>query len=266
MRSCSLRPVITFFILTFCLSWGFWLPMIFIGDDIFFLRVAGTYGPAAAALTVTWRWKGSVGLVELLKPFRLWRVGGFWYLFCFFSTAVIVFAAIGIHYALGGSRLDFNDPAELYLTVPAFLYVLLFSVLGEETGWRGFALPRLRQRFGALPASLIIGAIWGTWHLPLFLIPGDFHSDIPFALFIYQDIAVSIIITWIYNRTGGSLIPVHIFHTASNTTLAVLPVLPMDTGGDLRPLYITCGLLTVFALTIVLSGKLNQPLRLRSII
>jgi hypothetical protein len=233
--------------------------MIFLGREIPVLRIGGTFGPLAAALAVTLAGEGRAGVIRLLKPLGFWRVNVLWYLVALFATAVTVFTALGLYFAGGGHRLVFNDLSQVYLVVPVFLYVLFFSVLGEETGWRGFALPRLQQRLGPLKASLLLGLIWGLWHIPLFGIPGNFHHHIPLGLFILQDVALAVVMTWIYNHTGGSLLLIHLFHAASNTTLGVLPVLPMDTWGDLRPLYLTLGLLIALALGIIASGTLGGP-------
>ncbi len=251
------RALSAFFGLTFFLSWGLWIPMVVMGREVPFLRTGGTFGPLLAALIVTGVRGGRPGVGRLLRRFLIWRVNVLWYLFALFSTAMVVFTALGVYFSIGGHRLLFNDLRQVYLVVPVFLYVLLFSVLGEETGWRGFALPRLQKRMGPLPASLILGLAWGVWHMPLFWIPGNFHHHIPFALFILQDVALAVVMTWIFNHTGGSLLLIHLFHAASNTTIGVLPVLPMDTGGDPRPLYLTCGLLVVLALGIVSSGTLR---------
>ncbi len=258
MRPVNSRPraLAAFFGLTFVISWGLWIPMVLMGREIPILRMGGTFGPLLAALIVTFAVGGGSGVRRVLKPFGVWRVNVFWYLFALFSTALLVFTALGIYFTAGGHRLVFNDPRKAYLVIPVFIYVLLFSVRGEETGWRGFALPRLQKRLGPLRASLILGFLWGIWHLPLFWIPGNFHQHIPLGLFILQDIALAVVLTWIYNHTRGSLLLIHLFHAASNTTLGLLPVLPMDTGGDLRPLFITFGLLIILALGIILSGTL----------
>ena len=76
-----------------------------------------------------------------------------------------------------------------------------------------------------------MGVAWGLWHLPLFFIPGNFHAEIPVTAFLLQDLALSVVMAWLYNCSGRSWLIVHLFHAASNTALGVLPVLPMDTGG-----------------------------------
>lgn len=251
------RPVLAFFLLTFGISWAAWLPMALAGIEAPILRIVGTFGPLIAALVLTVVSEGRTGLRTLLRGFLRWRVKPGWYLLTFLATAAVVLAAIGIHVAIGGTVPAFNDPAQLYLVIPIFAYVLLLSVLGEETGWRGYALPRLQAKWGALQASLVIGVVWGVWHLPLFWMAGGFHHEIPLWLFILQDVALSIVLTWLYFGSGGSLLLVHLFHAASNTTLGILPILPQDTGGDLRPLSVAVVLLCVTAFVIVVATRGN---------
>lgn len=245
-------PTARFFAVTYFISWAFWAPMVMSGMENRLLLIAGTFGPSLAALLLTALESGRVGVQHILRRFVAWRVGPQWYLFAFLSTGAIVFAALGGWVALGGGPPRFNDPRQLYLIFVVFAYVLFLSVLGEEAGWRGYALPRLQAKQSALTASVIIGVVWGFWHLPLFWIEGNFHQTIPLSLFVLQDVALSIVMTWLYNSTGGSLLLVSLFHAASNTTLGVLPILPMDTGGDLTPLWIAVILLWLVAAVIVL--------------
>ena len=96
------------------------------------------------------------------------------------------------------------------------------SALGEELGWRGFALPRLQARRSALAASLIVGAVWGTYHLPLFVLGSPTR---PFALFLpfaLSCVIMSIFYTWMYNGTGGSLLIVVLLHATTNLPLTVV--------------------------------------------
>ena len=231
-----------FFLLTLVLSWGVWLPLALLEIDRPVYKL-GTFGPAIAALLLTSVTEGRQGLEELWRRLLIWRVSWFWYLFSFLSTAAVALAAIGLHVALGGAVGQFNDPAQLYLVAPVFLYVLLTSVVGEEVGWRGYALPRLQAGQSALSASLIVGAVWGIWHLPLFWMAGNFHQYIPVSAFLLQVVGFSVLYTWMHNNTRGSLLMPHLFHAASNATLGLLPILPTASYQETRPLWFGVGLL-----------------------
>jgi uncharacterized protein len=105
--------------------------------------------------------------------------------------------------------------------------------LGEEPGWRGLALPRLQRRNGALTATLILGVLWGLWHLPLFLVKGiDGPFTLPgFGLFLLGVITFAIFLTWVFNNTGGSLLIAIVLHATfnANSSLLVLlsPIFPL---------------------------------------
>lgn len=252
------KPILYFFFFTFIFSWGCWIPLIFIKKEITIIRMIGTFSPIIFAIIITKVIEGNYGIKQLLKPFLIWKFNIVWYIFCIFSTALICFTAIGVSVSFKITDFYFNDLSKIYILIPIFLYVLLTSVIGEETGWRGFAQKRLQIYVSPITASIIIGIIWGFWHLPLFFIPNNFHHFIPFWLFLIQEVALSIVIAWIYNNTKKSLLSVHIFHTASNITLGVLPILPMDTKGNLVPLYITVILLVLFSICLILSKSIKN--------
>lgn len=244
-------PLLVFFGLTFAISWLCWLPMLLRGQPSDWWLHLGTFGPTLAALLLSGVLGGRDGLRQLLRGLLIWRVRPFWYGFSLLATALVVLPAIAAHVWLGGAVPVFNDPAQWYLAIVALVYVLLFSVLGEELGWRGYALPRLQHRYSALGASVILGLIWGMWHLPLFFVPGDLHSTLPLSLFLLQDVGLAILMTWVFNNTRGSLLIALLFHAASNTTLGLFPVLPAENGGAVRPLWIAVGLLTVLVVAVV---------------
>jgi membrane protease YdiL (CAAX protease family) len=240
-----------FFVLTFGISWAAWLPMALAGLSSSWIRIVGTFGPSLAALIIVAISEGRSGLREIGRRLLVWRVGFGWYLVIFLITPIIILPAIGIHILLGGSGLEWNDPSRWYLIFPAFLQILVLGVLGEEIGWRGFALPRLQQPLNALWASLVLGTIWAFWHLPLFWMPEDFHAQIPFGLFLLQELGLTILFTWVYNNTHGSLLIANLFHAASNTAIGVLPVIPADAAGSLRPLWLSIGLLIIVCMVVV---------------
>jgi membrane protease YdiL (CAAX protease family) len=103
-------------------------------------------------------------------------------------------------------------------------------IFTEETAWRGFALPRLQKNHSALSASLILGLLWGLWHIPLFLIPGSAQEAYPFIGFILLILPTSILFTWIFNHTKGSVLIAGLFHGFYDATVVYLGVLT----GDIR--------------------------------
>ena len=100
-----------------------------------------------------------------------------------------------------------------------FVYQLLI-VWGEEIGWRGYALPRLQKKLHPLLASLVLGILWGIWHLPYFLIEGSVHQKMGLPFFILATIGYTLLYTWIYNGTKGSVLLICLLHAANNTTVS----------------------------------------------
>lgn len=246
----------------------FWVGLVAIEQRIEWVMIFGTYGPAAIALILVAREAGLRRIAKLLRRYLIWRVNILWYLFSLIGTAAAAWAALTLHRQLGGEIIYQNDPEHWYLIIPGFIYIFIFSVLGEEIGWRGYVLPRLQARFSALTASVILGVIWSLWHLPLLWMSGSAHQTIPLPLYILQSVAFSIILTWVYNGTGGSLLLVHLLHTASNLTVGVLPILPIDTGGDTRTLGLLVGIIWIVALMIVTvfgAKDLSTKMRVTSI-
>lgn len=244
----SLGETGVFFVGAFLFSWVFWIPVNRLGWLPQGLSLLiGTWGPTLAAVILTVARSGRRGLADLLRGLLSWRHHPLLYLFVLGSTAAVVTVAVLVHRGLGGVAVGTNDPAQWYLVFPAFFQILFLGVLGEEPGWRGYALPRLQPVLGALPAALVLGTIWGVWHLPLWWMDGNFHRQIPFLLFVVQDICLAVIMARLWNRAGGSLLLIVLFHAASNLTIGVAPVLPEQTGGSLRPLLIAVGILAVIA-------------------
>ena len=219
------------------------------------------YGFVVAALAATALTEGRDGVRSLLRRFLIWRAGLRWYAVVLLGGAVVDLAAIGLFVALGGPVPDFAHPfatrilppgVSLWLAVPLFL---LWGVLtnGEEIGWRGYALPRLQARHGALAASLVIGVVWAVWHVPNFLTAGS-AQDYSFWLFLLDMVATAVLYSWVFNGTGGSLLMVTLLHASYNTAAVLLPILPAAVG-DTRPTVIAIGLRCVAAVAVVLATE-----------
>ena len=245
--------------LAFSISWLGWIILIITDTSPGFFnpwKLLAAFGPSLAGLFAIAVHSGKEGLQKVWRDLtEFGKTKWTWYLFSLAAPPLIMLAALWIHMALGGAGLDFNDPAEIYRVIPVFLLVLFFSVLGEEIGWRGFALPWLQERFSALVSSLILGFIWAVWHLPLFWIPGDFHQQLPLLWFLIQTMSITILYTWVYNATKGSLLIILLLHAASNTAFGVLPMLPEAASGSLRPAWLLNILLVIsVSLVIILNG------------
>lgn len=250
-----------FFLLAYAGAWLVWIPPLLLGHEPSAWTNVGAASPAAAAVLLTWRGArrtggggpgAGAGLRDLFRALVRWRVEPVWWVVCLAGPLVLWTAATGLHVALGGTATWYGDPA--HPTMPAepgpwflavaivFAYVLVLSVIGEELGWRGYALPRLLARRDALSASVVLGALWALWHTPLFFTPGALHSRVPALWFVLQILGQTIILTWVYQRTGGSVLLVALLHAAANTGMGVLPVLPLDTGGSERILWLVLGM------------------------
>jgi uncharacterized protein len=138
-----------------------------------------------------------------------------------------------------------------------FLVFLVGGPLGEELGWRGYALPTMQERMGWRSAGLVLGFIWGVWHLPLFFIAGSSQNNGSMVVFFVLIMASSVFYTWLYNRSEGSVLPALVLHTASNTWPFVVPVLPSDT--DQRPYHFVVSLVIIAAIWLLLRRDRNQP-------
>ena len=137
-----------------------------------------------------------------------------------YIPAVKLTAAL-LHRAVTGAWPRFGE--EPWYVIPAAIAVSTPFQAGEEIGWRGFALPRLAERFGLGRASLLLGLIWAFWHLPQFyIVEADTYGQ-SFPLFVLQVTALSVAIAWLYARTGGSLLLVMLFHAAVNNAKDIVP-------------------------------------------
>jgi membrane protease YdiL (CAAX protease family) len=168
------------------------------------------FGPAAAALvTAACCGKGELG--DLRARVGRWRVSIWWYAVALVLPVPISILRCAVERALGAA-----GPFE-WQAVSALSVVVFVMVAGEEIGWRGFALPRLFARMGAWKASVVLGALWAMWHLPLFYMSGMPQQGSPFAPYVVYVIGLSIILTILVQKTSGSVVVATVFHGAVNT-------------------------------------------------
>lgn len=220
-----------FFILTFAWSWTCWLLVPAVKPHVPWagtvLGFAGGFGPSLAAVAIVWGTRGRAGLRAWLARCLKGPVGSGWLALAFIMPLVVVLAAAGAHLALGGSMAALPPVEHVPLAVANLLLVLLLGgPLGEEFGWRGYALPALQAGMGWRTASLALGAVWGVWHLPLLFLADTVQAHMTIAIFLLSTVAMSVLFGWLALRTGGSVRAALVLHTAINFWPGIVPVLP----------------------------------------
>lgn len=220
-----------FFLLTFAITWGLQLPGVLAQRGLLPVKpeatmpfaALGIFGPLLAATLLTFREGGRGSVRELFAPLARFRVHAGWY----FAALVLPGALLtGLLWLL--NQAGRQGPLAYLPGTDALLFAFVISV-AEEVGWRGYALPRLQARFGAFAASAIIGVLWYLWHIPMFLGQGvPLNLGLVMLLFF---VGGSLLFTWIYNGTNGSLLLAVLAHVGVhlNNSHRALP-------GDLVPL------------------------------
>lgn len=175
------------------------------------------WSPTLSALIVSGLIGGWTQIKSWLKGFTRWRVGIQWYFAAFFIMLGPLLIAL-VYNILGGTSPGIAEGLTIPILLFNLLYTFLSGPLSEEPGWRGFALPRLQARFGALTSSIILGLIWAFWHLPLYLV----QERLAIYIFVPLVLVISILMTWVYNNSRGSLILTIIMHFSFNFDMAFL--------------------------------------------
>jgi membrane protease YdiL (CAAX protease family) len=234
------HPVLTYFALTFAISWGGILMVIGPGGILGtkevseglmpFVYLATLLGPSLAGILLTGLVDGRAGFRELLSRLLRWRVGARWYAVALLTAPLLITATLFV----------------LSLTSPVFLPVIVTTddkvsllltgiVMGlvvgffEELGWTGFAVPRLRLRYGGLTTGLIVGLLWGAWHFPLFSGSVSSSGALPPALYLSVLLfsflpAYRVLMVWVYDRTGSLLVAMLMHAPLAASQLILIPL------------------------------------------
>jgi uncharacterized protein len=250
-------PLRSFFVFAYGWTWLCWWTVVASSSGRLslpvpkeYLATLGQFGPFAAALVVTSVTTGRAGLRELLGRLVRWRVSPVWIAVSLLLLPATMLAAIflGAWYRGEVATLRFR---ETWDTLPAyFIYALLLGgPLGEEPGWRGFALPRLQAKYGPVAGSLGLGLLGAGWHLPLWWM---FPSPCPYPLFVASAVLLTFLFTWLFNHTGESVFYSLIFHTSLTVASVRLPDFPAH--------HVWVPILLILVLTILLGDRrLGQP-------
>jgi uncharacterized protein len=237
------HPLVSFFVIAFAFSWALLFSVLLSKDGLGLLpyRVspalasaivpASLFGPSVAALIVTAATEGRADVGHWLRRIVRWRVGVQWYLFVLLGLpAIMVLGTLLRPGALASFDISALPSVLAYLGAFAFM-VFLGGPLGEEPGWRGFALPRLQRLHGPLVGGLLLGSLWALWHLPGFLVPQKLPPSgtvMDFVRFALALIALAYVIQFAFNNTGGSVLMAILTHATWNTfySAALVEVFP----------------------------------------
>jgi membrane protease YdiL (CAAX protease family) len=284
------HPVLAYYVLTFAISWGGVLLLIGgpgsipgtpeqIGSLIWWVVLTLELGPPVAGLFLTGLVSGRAGYAELLARLLRWRVGVRWYAVALLAapllgTAVLLVLALTSPAYLPGI---FTASDKTSLLLPAIVAGLLGG-FGEELGWTGFAIPRLRQQHGVLATGLFVGALWGVWHYlvtPAW-IAGTYAGELPLALFLTAMGVLAVVgnltpyrvlMVWVYDRTGSLLVAMLMHTSLIASTLFILA--PEALAGSVYVTWSTALAaafwLAIAAVAVASGRKLSrQPLRARA--
>lgn len=234
VRAQSMPVILTFFVIAFAWAWGLGFAAMqakaFSGALATILLMAAGFGPSLAGFAVVAFFSRGWGLREWLARCLNWRIGWRWYALVLLGPPAMMVCAIALHAALGGALPALPAAEKIPIVIANFGLVLLIGgPLGEEFGWRGYAMSALTARSNWRTASLIVGAAWGLWHLPLFFMAGTAQSQMPIALFMINIIASSVVFGWLFEHTKRSVLPAIVLHTSLNASAGIL-LLPL--GGD----------------------------------
>ena len=265
MKSAISRfPLTSFFVMSFLFSWIAVSPLMLNHTlPVEPFQILGALaGPTLSAIIITAILEGRNGLRDFFKRYIQWRAGLAWWLFVLFG--IILSLNTLAAFILGASVWTefFKNIGLILITYLITLIVgVILGPLWEEPGWRGFALPRLQMQFGPIVGTLILGVLWALWH-----VPGYFGGWMALGIFplIVSGVAFSIIATWVYNNTRGSILLMILLHSSSNAAISVgSKVLPTNLSESMNSFvysgWIPTITYSIIALIVVIAtrGKLS---------
>ncbi len=230
------HPLLSFFVLSYAVTWLLWAPVVFAGVPAFSetrhvpslaALPAVAIGVTGSALFMTAVTQGRPGLRRMFDRLRCWDVGLRWY-----AVALLLFPIGEVLFTIavaGSGALRALTPEALMYYPAAFASHFIFGPLFEETGWRGFALPRMQHQFGPLRGTMLLGLLWAGWHfflyLPMWMAAGAAGALVNAAIFVIFTVTVSVVFTWLFNNTRASLLLAIVLHGSIDGTATYVQVL-----------------------------------------
>jgi membrane protease YdiL (CAAX protease family) len=249
-------PIAVFVVLAYGISWACWLPIAFAGDavqpgDGWPTHFPGLLGPLVAAFVVTALTEDRTGVRDLLARMLRRRTGARWWLvaagspLALFAIALLIATLVEGRPDIAGLSRVSGLPATLGIA-GVWVMLVLVNGLGEETGWRGYALPMLQRRYSPLVATVLVTAIWAAWHAPLFVILESYRgfSVATIPAFFFSLFCGAVVLTWLYNGSGGSVLLAAVWHGTYNLVAAT------DAARGLVAVVVTAGVI-VWAVRLV---------------
>lgn len=252
----SIAAVLTFLAFAFAWSWAAGAGATQVKADSPLLStiliVLAGFGPSLAGLGVVFAFSTRKGRRDWLVRSLNWHIGWRWFAFAFAFPPLVMLIAISVHMLSGGQNPVSLTAHQIPLIILNFALVLMVGgPLGEELGWRGYLTPALRSNLGWRSASLIVGLVWGAWHLPLFFVAETPQSNIPIPMFLLNILAGAVVFGWLFEKTQGSVLPAIVLHTSLNGWAGVLGIVSNPESGKLYTL--VTGFLVLVALALLTS-------------
>ena len=265
-----------FFIIAYVITWLLWTPIVLLGLPVFsaarhapslYVMPGIAIGVTGTAFLLTALTQGRAGVKRLLERLTLWRVGPQWWAV---AVLLIPLTALLLALVLGSSdSLNALAPSALFSYPAAYFVHFFFGPLFEETGWRGFALPRMQHRFGPFRGSLLLGLLWSAWHFFLYAPVWFASGDAPVGLmslvtFTVLTTSMTFVFTWLFNNTRASLLLSILLHGSVDGSITYFQVLgdrniiSANSVGNITGMgmLLAC-ILIAFVLLIATRGNLN---------
>lgn len=223
------HPFSAFVVITFAISWIIWSSLLVFEQPIMLVLpviILGAFGPLLSAVIVTLVTDGRDGLRKWRKQIFKFHIGAKFYILALIYPIIFITLSYGLYLVMGGEPIDFTNVPPWY-GYPILVFVFFIGAGQEEPGWRGFALPRLLSKYSPFISSIILGFIWTIWHIPLFFIEGSSQVELPFEYYLPNVIAMAIVLTLLYLKSSGSVLPAMVLHAGLNS---VLTWFPMESG------------------------------------
>ena len=264
------NQLMSYFILAFAWSWGCWAWLIFstpadallageLPPTFFIFALLGGIGPTLSGFVIALITNGKKGAQETVSGLKKIKLPIGWYALSLLTVPALVAIQALLHF-LTGRAITYNVTG--VMLVMGFIWPL-FSSFGEEIGWRGFAQPKMQKRLGVLSTSLILGLIWGLWHLPADYIAYSAYGWLFIPIFILLGpitlTAHSVIMTFLYNKTNGSLVLMILYHFTITMTGILSPSFAYSSQtDDLLKTTISVSVICIAALLVVIFSKMMR--------